>query len=84
MARAVPAGSTYNSPHDLRCELRVQIYGPATLPKEAQEIKTSDADGHCSWTWTVPDDVVPGTWRYRIIVGEGESSSSRETPIVIT
>jgi hypothetical protein len=32
----------------------------------------------------VPDDVVPGAWRYRIIVGEGESSSSRETPIVIT
>jgi len=67
-----------------RCELRVQLYGPATLPREGLEVSHADADGHCSWTWKVPEDVVPGTWRYRIIVGEGESSSTREVPIVIT
>jgi hypothetical protein len=84
VARGEEASISITTRPGVRCELRVQIYGPATLPKEAQEIKTSDADGHCSWTWKVPDDVVPGTWRYRIMVGEGESSSSRETPIVIT
>jgi len=84
VARGEEATISITTRPGIRCELRVQIYGPATLPKEAQEIKTSDADGHCSWTWTVPEDTVPGTWRYRIIVGTGESSSSRETPIVIT
>ena len=81
--RARPRQQSADRP-GVRCELRVQIYGPATLPKEAQEVKRADTYGHCSWTWKVPDDVVPGTWRYRVIVGEGESSSSRETPIVIT
>jgi hypothetical protein len=84
VARGDDATLSITTRPGVRCELRVQLYGPETLPKEATEVKTSDADGHCSWTWKVPDDVVPGTWRYRIIVGEGESSSSRETPIVIT
>ena len=38
----------------------------------------------CSWTWTVPEDVVPGTWRYRISAGEGEGRATREIPFVVT
>jgi hypothetical protein len=68
----------------VRCELRVLIFGPATLPREGLEPMQADDEGHCSWTWTVPEEVVPGTWRYRIIVGEGESSSSREVSFVVT
>ncbi len=84
VARGQDATLAISTRPGVRCELRVQLFGPATLPREGLEVKTSDAAGHCSWTWKVPEDVVPGTWRYRIIVGEGESSSSRETPIVIT
>jgi hypothetical protein len=68
----------------VRCELRVLFYGPATLPKDGLENKTANADGVCEWTWVVPDDVVPGTWRYRISAGEGEGRATREVPIVIT
>lgn len=68
----------------VRCELRVLIFGPSTLPREGLDPTRADADGHCSWTWTVPEEVVPGTWRYLIIVGEGESRSTREISIVIT
>jgi hypothetical protein len=67
----------------VRCELRVLIFGPA-LPLDALGEKTADADGVCAWTWRVPDDVTPGTWRYRISAGEGESRATREVPIVIT
>ncbi len=67
-----------------RCELRVLIFGPATLPHEGLENKTADSDGACSWTWTVPEDVVPGAWRYRISAGEGEGRATREVPLVIT
>jgi hypothetical protein len=68
----------------VRCELRVLIFGPATLPREGLEVTRADNQGHCSWTWTIPEEVVPGTWRYRIIVGEGESTSSREVSFVVT
>jgi hypothetical protein len=68
----------------VRCEVRVLLFGPATLPREGLEPTKADDEGHCSWTWKVPEDVVPGTWRYRIIVGEGESSSTREVSFVIT
>jgi SH3-like domain-containing protein len=67
-----------------RCELRVLLFGPATLPREGLESKTADPSGVCSWTWTVPEDVVPGTWRYRISAGEGEGRATREVPVVIT
>lgn len=67
-----------------RCELRVLIYGPATLPSNGLESKAADAEGFCTWTWTVPEDVVPGTWRYRISAGEGEGRATREVPVVIT
>jgi SH3-like domain-containing protein len=68
----------------VRCELRVLLFGPATLPREGLETKTADSDGVCSWTWTVPEDVVPGTWRYRISAGEGEGRATREVPVVVT
>jgi hypothetical protein len=68
----------------VRCELRVLLFGPATLPREGLESKTADAEGVCSWTWTVPDDVVPGVWRYRISAGEGEGRSIREVPVVVS
>jgi hypothetical protein len=68
----------------VRCELRVLLFGPATLPREGLESKMADADGACSWTWKVPEDVVPGMWRYRISAGEGESRSVREVPFVVT
>ena len=68
----------------VHCELRVLLFGPETLPSEGLGPVTADADGVCSWTWTVPDDVVPGTWRYRILAGEGEGRAIREVPVVIT
>lgn len=68
----------------VRCELRALVFGPATLPQEGLNAKTADADGVCEWTWTVPEDVVPGTWRYRIFAGEGEGRATREVPVVIT
>lgn len=68
----------------VRCELRVLIFGPATLPREGLELKTADSEGVCEWTWKVPEDVVPGSWRYRILAGEGEGRASREVTVVIT
>ena len=68
----------------VRCEVRVLLFGPSTLPQEGLEPKKADADGVCSWTWTVPEDVVPGTWRYRILAGEGEGRSVREVSLVIS
>jgi hypothetical protein len=62
----------------------VLLFGPSTQPQEGLEGKAADADGVCTWTWTVPDDVVPGTWRYRISAGEGEGRSVREVPLTIT
>ena len=68
----------------VKCELRLLIFGPATLPSEGLGFTTADADGFCSWTWTVPEDVVPGVWRYRISAGEGEGKAVREVSVVIT
>jgi hypothetical protein len=68
----------------VRCELRVLLYGPTTLPTDGLETKTADDDGFCTWVWTVPEDVVPGTWRYRISAGEGEGRATREVPVVIS
>jgi hypothetical protein len=67
----------------VRCELRVLLFGPATLPREGLESMVADADGVCAWTWKVPEDVVPGTWRYRIAAGEGEGRAIREVPFVV-
>lgn len=68
----------------VRCELRVLIFGPATLPREGLETKTANAEGVCEWVWKVPEDVVPGAWRYRILAGEGEGRAAREVTLVIT
>jgi SH3-like domain-containing protein len=68
----------------VRCELRVLIFGPAEMPKEGLENKMADADGVCSWTWKVPEEALPGAWRYRISAGEGEGRATREVPIVIS
>jgi len=61
-----------------RCELRVFLYGPATLPREGLGPKTADDEGLCAWTWTVPDSTVPGSWRYLVLVGTGDRQISRE------
>ena len=84
VARGGEATLTIVTRPGVRCELRPLIFGPSTLPREGLESKTADAQGMCSWTWKVPEDVVPGAWRYRISAGEGEGRATREVPIVIT
>ncbi len=84
VARGGEATLTIITRPGVRCELRPLIFGPSTLPREGLETKTADAQGMCSWTWTVPEDVVPGAWRYRISAGEGEGRATREVPIVVT
>lgn len=84
VARGAEATLTIVTRPGVRCEVRVLLYGPATVPREGLESKTADADGVCSWTWRVPEDVVPGTWRYRISAGEGEGRATREVPLVVS
>lgn len=67
-----------------KCELRVLIYGPQTLPTDGLGFTTADGDGFCTWTWKVPEESIPGTWRYRISAGEGEGRATREVTLVIT
>lgn len=66
----------------LRCEVQLLLYGPGTVP--TLESKVADAEGLCSWTWTVPPSVVPGTWRYRVRVGTGEDRITREVTFRVT
>jgi hypothetical protein len=68
----------------VRCELNVLVFGPSMLPTEGLGVKKADDDGICSWTWTVPEEIVPGRWRYLISAGEGDARAIREIPIVIT
>jgi hypothetical protein len=68
----------------VKCEVKVLIFGPDTLPSDGLGPTTADKDGVCSWTWTVPDNVVPGTWRYRIFAGEGEGRAVREVQLVVS
>ena len=67
-----------------RCELRVLLYGPSEMPTSGLGVQKADADGFCTWTWTVPEETLPGVWRYRISAGEGEGRATREVSIVIT
>lgn len=67
-----------------RCELRVLVFGPSEMPTSGLGVQKADADGFCTWTWTVPEEILPGVWRYRISAGEGESRATREVSIVIT
>ncbi len=84
VARGAEATLTIITRPGVRCELRVLLYGPATLPREGLGAKTADPQGVCTWTWTVPEDVVPGAWRYHISAGEGEGRATREVPVIVT
>ncbi|MCC6178937.1 MAG: SH3 domain-containing protein [Chloroflexi bacterium] len=83
-ARGSEATLTIVTRPGTRCEVRLLVFGPSALPTEGLGPKTADGDGVCSWTWTVPENIVPGTWRYRIFAGEGENVTTREVPLVIT
>ena len=77
-ARGEEATVTIRTRSGTRCELRVFIYGPATLPREGLQPTTANDEGLCSWTWTVPPEAVPGTWRYWVAAGVGDRQISRE------
>ena len=68
----------------VRCDVRVLVFGPDVLPTDGLQPTTADKDGVCEWKWTVPESIVPGTWRYRISAGEGEGRATREVSVVIT
>jgi len=68
----------------LRCEVRVLLFGPAVAPRRGLEPKVADERGECSWTWTVPDETVPGAWRYAVTVGTGDARVSREVTFGVT
>jgi hypothetical protein len=84
VARGAEATLTIVTRPGVRCELRALVFGPSSMPSEGLEVKRADGDGVCSWSWKVPEDVVPGTWRYQIQAGEGEGRAVREVPVVIT
>ena len=67
----------------VRCEVRVFLYGPSTLPREGLAPMTADDEGVCGWTWTVPESTVPGTWRYLVVVGLGERQVTREVSFTV-
>ena len=67
----------------VRCEVRVFLYGPSTLPREGLAPTTSDDEGLCAWTWTVPGETVPGTWRYLVAVGLGDRRVTREVSFTV-
>ena len=67
----------------VRCEIRVFLYGPSTPPREGLAPMTADDDGVCGWTWTVPPETVPGTWRYLVAVGLGERRVTREVSFTV-
>ena len=62
----------------LRCEVRVLVFGPSTVPREGLEPKVANEQVECSWTWTVPTETVPGAWRYALAVGSGDQRVTRE------
>lgn len=68
----------------LRCEVRVLLFGPAVAPRRGLDPKVADERGECSWTWTVPDETAPGTWRYAVTVGTGEARVTREVTFGVT
>lgn len=84
VARGGEATLTIVTRPGVRCEVSPLVFGPDSMPSEGLDVKQADGDGVCSWTWTVPEEVVPGTWRYRIVAGEGEGRSVREISVVIT
>jgi len=77
-ARGEQATVTIRTRPGTRCEIRVFLYGPATLPREGLQPLIADDEGLCTWTWTVPLETVPGTWRYWVAAGVGDRQISRE------
>ncbi|MGE3272636.1 MAG: protein kinase, partial [Chloroflexota bacterium] len=65
----------------VECSLEPLVFGPEDRPRIEPTIANSV--GTCSWTWTVPADVIPGAWRYRILVREGENLVTWEIPLMI-
>ena len=76
--RGEPATLTIVTRPGVRCEVRVLLYGPGTVPRAGLEPKVANESGECSWTWTVPPDTVPGAWRYALAVGSGDLRTTRE------
>jgi SH3-like domain-containing protein len=83
VGRGQEAFLVINTRPGVRCELRVFLFGPTYLPREGLEPKVADAKGECGWSWTVPEETVPGTWRYMIIVGTGEQQVTREISFAV-
>jgi hypothetical protein len=84
VGRGEDATLTITTQPETRCEVKVLLFGPTSLPREGLEPKVSDADGKCSWTWTVPPEAVSGTWRYSITVGTGATRANREVTFGIS
>ena len=76
--RGEPATLTIVTRPGIRCEVRVLLYGPGTVPRAGLEPRVANESGECSWTWTVPPDTVPGAWRYAVAVGSGDQRTTRE------
>ena len=81
--RGEQATVTIRTRPGVRCELRVFLFGPSTLPREGLAPTTAGDDGLCSWTWTVPEATVPGTWRYLVAVGIGDRRVTREVSFAV-
>ena len=82
-ARGEEASISIRTRPGVRCEIRVFLYGPSTLPRAGLEPMTADDEGVCGWTWTVPPETVPGTWRYLLAVGVGERRVTREVSFTV-
>ncbi|MDP8923730.1 MAG: hypothetical protein M3O34_12725 [Chloroflexota bacterium] len=67
----------------VRCEISVFLYGPRTMPREGLAPMTADDEGVCGWTWTVPEETVPGTWRYLVAVVIGDQRVTREVSFTV-
>ena len=85
VARGGEATLTIITRPGVRCELRVLIYGPDTLPREGLEVEdgrcreaSARGPGRCLRTWC------PGTWRYRIWPARARAARPAKCPIVIT
>ena len=82
-ARGEEATVTIRTRPGVRCEIRVFLYGPSTLPREGLAPMTADDEGLCSWTWRVPEETVSGTWRYLFAVGIGDRQVTREASFTV-
>ena len=44
------------------CTLTVRYRTASSSPAPQFPVQTADPNGNVSWSWPVPQDVVPGTW----------------------